>query len=113
MFNMQIIVGHLGADPEKRTTNAGTSVVNLSVATSETWKDKETGERREKTEWHRIVAFGPMADATAEYTRKGSLVLVAGTPETERRTDNANVERTTVKIKADSIKFLSKAPGTD
>jgi primosomal replication protein N len=83
MLNMAQIIGHLGRDPEVRATPEGTAVANLAVATNQTWKDKD-GERQERTEWHRVVLFGKIAEIAAEYLKKGSLVYLQGRLQTRK-----------------------------
>ena len=77
-INRAILIGNLGADPETRFTHAGSPVTNFRIATSESWKDKQTGQKQERTEWHSIVAFGRLAEIAGEYLRKGSKVFVEG-----------------------------------
>jgi single-strand DNA-binding protein len=77
-INRAILIGNLGADPETRFTHAGSPVTNFRIATSESWKDKQTGQKQERTEWHSIVAFGRRAEIAGEYLRKGSKVFVEG-----------------------------------
>ncbi len=97
--NKVILVGNLGRDPEVRHTQSGGKVVNLSVATSETWKDRQSGERKEKTEWHRVVVFSPgLADIAEKYLRKGSKVYVEGALQTRKWTDNSGQEKYTTEI---------------
>ncbi len=97
--NKAIIIGNLGRDPEVRNTQSGAKVVNLSVATSETWKDRGSGERREKTEWHRVVIFNEqIADLAEKYLRKGSKVYVEGQVQTRKWTDNSGIEKYTTEI---------------
>lgn len=97
--NKVIIVGNLGKDPEVRTFNNGGKVVNLSVATSETWKDKQTGERKERVEWHRVVIQNEGAAKFAEqYLRKGSTVYLEGQLETRKWTDQGGAEKFTTEI---------------
>jgi len=92
--NKVILVGNLGRDPEVRTLNDGSPVVNLSLATSDTWRDKQTGERRERTEWHRIVIFNEQLCKIAEnYLRKGSKIFIEGQLQTRKFTDRENNER--------------------
>ncbi len=92
--NKVIIVGNLGRDPEVRTSQGGDKIAQLSIATSESWKDRQSGERREKTEWHRVVIFNPHLAETAEkYLRKGSKVYVEGQLQTRKWTDGKGVER--------------------
>lgn len=98
-INKVILVGNLGADPDVRTMQSGDKVVNLSIATSETWKDKETGERRERTQWHRVVIFNRGLVTVAEnYLRKGSKVYVEGQLETRKWTDQSGVEKYTTEV---------------
>jgi single-strand DNA-binding protein len=97
--NKVILVGNLGRDPEIRSTQDGTRVANLSLATSESWRDKNTGERREKTEWHRIVIFNENLVKIAEqYLRKGSKIYVEGALQTRKWTDQSGVEKYSTEI---------------
>jgi single-strand DNA-binding protein len=97
--NKVILVGNLGADPELRSTQDGTRVANLRVATSESWRDKTTGERKERTEWHRVVIFNErLADVAERYLRKGSKVYLEGALQTRKWTDNAGQDRYTTEI---------------
>lgn len=97
-INKAIIVGNLGNDPEVKHTNSGSSIANLTVATSESWNDKATGEKREAVEWHRIVLFGKLAEVAGEYLRKGSQVYIEGQLRTRKWTDNAGVEKYTTEV---------------
>ena len=97
--NKVILVGNLGRDPEVRSTQDGTKIVNLSIATSERWKDKNTGEPREKTEWHRVVIFNENLGRVAEqYLRKGANVYVEGQLQTRKWTDQQGVEKYTTEV---------------
>ena len=97
--NKVILIGNLGRDPEVRSTQAGDKVVNLSVATSERWKDKNTGEPREKTEWHRVVIFNDrLGDVAEKYLRKGSKVYIEGQLQTRKWTDQSGVEKYTTEV---------------
>ena len=97
--NKVILVGNLGRDPEIRRMNSGDPVVNLSIATSETWRDKSSGEKREKTEWHRVVIFNDNLARVAEnYLRKGTRVYVEGQLQTRKWTDQQGVEKYTTEI---------------
>ena len=97
--NKVILVGNLGADPEIRSLGSGDRVANLRVATSETWRDKSSGERKEKTEWHRVVIFNERLTELAEkYLRKGSKVYVEGALQTRKWTDNAGVEKYSTEV---------------
>lgn len=104
--NKVIIVGNLGVDPEMRYTQAGSPVCNYSVATSENWKDKQTGEKKEKTEWHRCVAFGRVAEISGEYLRKGSKVYIEGSLETSQYEKEGQTHYST-QIKVRDMKMLS------
>jgi len=105
--NKVIIIGNLGNDPETRSMNDGTKVTNLSVATSETWKDKQSGEKCEKTEWHKIVIFGRLAEIAAEYLSKGSKVYIEGQNETNKWQDKDGNDRYTTQVKAREMRMLS------
>lgn len=97
--NKVILVGNLGKDPEIRTLTSGDRVANLSLATSETWRDKSSGERKEKTEWHRVVIFNDNLVKVAEsYLRKGSTVYIEGSLQTRKWTDNAGVEKYSTEV---------------
>lgn len=96
--NKVILVGNLGKDPEVRRMQSGDAVANLSIATSESWKDKSTGERREKTEWHRVVLFGKVAEIAEKYLSKGSKVYIEGQLETRKWTDQNGVEKYSTEV---------------
>jgi single-strand DNA-binding protein len=96
--NKVILVGNLGGDPEVRYMPSGAAVANITVATSETWRDKTTGEQREKTEWHRVALFGKLAEVAGEYLRKGSQVYIEGQLQTRKWTDQSGQERYTTEI---------------
>ncbi|NIG81798.1 single-stranded DNA-binding protein [Klebsiella sp. Ap-873] len=96
--NKVIIVGNLGQDPEVRYLPNGGAVANITLATSESWRDKKTGETKEKTEWHRVVLFGKLAEVAGEYLRKGSQVYIEGKLTTRKWTDQAGVEKYTTEI---------------
>lgn len=96
--NKVILIGNLGRDPEVRTMQNGGKVANLSLATSESWKDKQTGERKEKTEWHRVVIFGQLADIAERYLKKGSKVYVCGSLQTRKWTDQSGQEKYTTEV---------------
>ncbi|MGP1148164.1 single-stranded DNA-binding protein [Serratia sp. CY49633] len=97
-INKAIIIGNLGKDPEVRYTQNGGAVANLTIATSESWRDKQSGEQKEKTEWHRVVLFGKLAEVAGEYLRKGSQVYIEGKLTTRKWEDQAGVERYTTEI---------------
>ncbi|MPV85965.1 single-stranded DNA-binding protein [Ostreibacterium oceani] len=109
--NKAIIVGNLGNDPEMRYMPNGTAVTTLSVATSETWTDKNTGQPQERTEWHRIEAFGKLAEIMGQYLRKGSQVYIEGSIRTDKYTDNQGVEKYSTKIRADQMQMLGGKQG--
>ena len=97
--NKVILIGNLGKDPEVRRLNNGDPVVNLSVATSESWRDKQSGERKEKTEWHRVVIFNEnLAKVAEQYLRKGSKVYLEGQLQTRKWTDQAGVEKYSTEV---------------
>lgn len=97
--NKAIVVGNLGRDPEIRSMQDGTRVANLSLATSETWKDKNSGERKERTEWHRITIFNPpLVDVAERFLKKGSKVYIEGSLQTRKWTDQAGVEKYSTEI---------------
>jgi len=104
--NKVIVVGNLGNDPESRELPSGGSVTNISVATSESWKDKQTGAKQERTEWHRIVFFNRLADISAEYLRKGSKVYIEGSLRTRKWQDNNGQDRYTTEIVASEMQML-------
>ncbi|MBE2895749.1 single-stranded DNA-binding protein [Pasteurellaceae bacterium HPA106] len=104
--NKAIIVGNLGNDPEVRSMPDGLIVANISVATSEAWKDKNTGEHREVTEWHRIVLYRRLAEIASEYLNKGSKVYIEGRIKTRKWTDQNGVERYTTEIIAGNLQML-------
>ncbi len=105
-LNQAQIIGYLGKDPEVRYLPRGEAVANFSIATSEKWKDKATGEPREETEWHRISVFGRLAEIVGEYLKKGSLVFVQGKLKTRKYTDGQGVERYSTEIRAETMKML-------
>ena len=97
--NKVILVGNLGRDPEVRTAQDGSKIVNLSIATSESWKDRTSGERKEKTEWHRVVIFNPnLADIAERYLKKGSTVYVEGALQTRKWTDQSGAEKYSTEV---------------
>lgn len=97
--NKVILIGNLGRDPEVRHTQDGKPIVNLSLATSESWRDRATGERKEKTEWHRVVIFNEaLAKVAEQYLKKGSTVYIEGQLQTRKYTDNAGVEKYSTEV---------------
>ncbi|ACN48379.1 single-strand DNA-binding protein [Salmonella enterica subsp. enterica serovar Typhimurium str. L-3553] len=101
--NKVILVGNLGQDPEVRYMPSGGAVANLTLATSESWRDKQTGEMKEQTEWHRVVMFGKLAEVAGEYLRKGSQVYIEGQLRTRKWTDQSGQERYTTEINVPQI----------
>ncbi len=97
-LNKVLLIGNLGRDPECRTMQNGGKVTNLNLACSESWKDKSTGERKERTEWVRVVLFGPLADVAEKYTKKGSKVYVCGSMQTRKWTDKDGAEKYTTEV---------------
>ncbi|OZS72125.1 single-stranded DNA-binding protein [Providencia rettgeri] len=96
--NKVILIGHLGQDPEIRYMPAGGAVANLTLATSESWRDKQSGEMREKTEWHRVCIFGKLAEVAGEYLRKGSQVYIEGSLQTRKWQDQSGQDRYTTEV---------------
>lgn len=104
--NKAIILGNLGSDPETRYLPNGGAVTNINVATSESWKDKQTGQKQERTEWHKIVFFGKLAEIAGEYLRKGSKVYVEGSIRTRKWQDKEGQDRYTTEIVASEMQML-------
>lgn len=112
--NKVIIVGNCGRDPETRYMPNGDAVTNIAVATTESWKDKSTGEKKELTEWHRITFYRKLAEIAGQYLKKGSQVYIEGRLQTRKWTDKEGVERFTTEIIADTMQMLgSKQGGND
>ena len=109
--NKVILLGTLGRDPETRTFAGGGSITTVSLATSEQWKDKVTGESKEQTEWHRVVFSNRLAEIAAEYLRKGSKVYVEGKLTTRKWTDNQGQEKYSTEIRADTLQLLDGRDG--
>jgi len=109
--NKVILVGNLGADPETRTMPSGTTVTNIRIATSESWKDKASGAQQERTEWHSIALFGRLGEIAAEYLRKGSQVFVEGRLRTRKWQDKQGNDRFTTEIVADNMQMLGGRSG--
>ena len=110
-INKVIIVGNLGRDPEMRTFPSGDQVANVTIATTDKWKDKQTGEMKEATEWHRVVFNGRLAEIVGQYLRKGSQVYVEGSLRTRKWTDQAGVEKYSTEIRADQMQMLGGRQG--
>ena len=108
--NKVILVGNCGRDPEMRYLPSGQAVANVSIATSSRRKDKNSGEKREATEWHRVCFFGKLAEIAGQYLRKGSQVYIEGSLRTRKWTDKDDVERYTTEIRADVMKMLGGKP---
>lgn len=111
-INKVILIGNLGADPEMRYMPSGGAVANLTVATSENWKDKQTGENQERTEWHRVVFFNRLAEIVGEYLRKGSKIYIEGSLRTRKWQDQSGVERYTTEIVASEMQMLDSRGGS-
>ena len=109
--NKVIVVGNLGRDPETRYMANGEAVTNIAVATTESWKDKNSGEKKELTEWHRITFYRKLAEIAAQYLKKGSQVYIEGKLQTRKWTDKENVERYTTEIIADTMQMLGSRQG--
>lgn len=105
-INKVILVGNLGQDPETKYTPSGDAVTNLSIATSEQWKDKNSGEKKERTEWHRVVMWRKLAEIAAEYLRKGSQVYIEGKLQTRKWQDKDGNDRYTTEIVANEMQML-------
>ena len=110
-INKVILVGHLGKDPETRYMPSGSAVTNLRIATTESWKDKQTGEQQDRTEWHKIAMFGRLAEIAAEYLRKGSQIYVEGKLRTRKWQDKEGHDKYTTEIVADRMQMLGSRSG--
>ncbi len=108
--NKVILIGNLGRDPEVRYMPSGDAVANITIATTETWKDK-SGEKQEQTEWHRVAMFGKTAEIAGEYLKKGSQVYIEGKLQTRKWTDKEGQERYTTEIRADRMQMLGSRSG--
>ena len=109
-INKVILIGNLGRDPEVRYMPSGDAVANITIATTETWKDK-AGEKQEQTEWHRVAMFGKTAEIAGEYLKKGSQVYIEGKLQTRKWTDKEGQERYTTEIRADRMQMLGSRSG--
>lgn len=112
-LNKVTLIGHLGHDPELSHTTHGDAMVQMSLATSEVWKDRNTGEKKEATEWHRIVMYRKLAETAAQYLKKGSLVYIEGHLQTRKWSGQDGVERYTTSIIADDMRMLGGRPATE
>ncbi len=110
-INKVILVGNLGADPETRAMPSGTTVANLRIATSESWRDKQSGEQQERTEWHRVVLFGRLGEIAAEYLKKGSQVYIEGSLRTRKWQDKQGTERYSTEIVGNDMQMLGGRGG--
>jgi single-strand DNA-binding protein len=110
--NKVILVGNLGKDPETRYMPSGSAVTNLRIATTEAWKDKQTGDQQERTEWHAVAMFGRLAEIAAEYLRKGSQVYIEGKLRTRKWQDKEGKDRYTTEIVADEMQMLGSRAGS-
>lgn len=111
--NKVILVGNLGKDPETRYAPSGDQITNITVATTDKWKDKATGEQRDATEWHRVVFFGKLAEIAGQYLKKGSQVYIEGRLKTRKWQGQDGQDRYTTEINADSLQMLGKKEGSD
>ncbi|PRC94801.1 single-stranded DNA-binding protein [Solimicrobium silvestre] len=109
--NKVIILGNLGRDPETRYMPSGDAMTTISIATTDSWKDKASGEKKETTEWHRVTFFGKLAEIAGQYLKKGSSVYVEGSLRTRKYTDKDGIEKYATDIKADSMQMLGGRPG--
>lgn len=110
-INKVILVGNLGADPEMRHTGGGTAVTTINIATSESWTDKQSGEKQERTEWHRVKLFGRLAEISGDYLKKGRQVYIEGSLRTDKYTDKAGVERYSTDVIASEMQMLGGNEG--
>ncbi|HEY0199766.1 MAG TPA: single-stranded DNA-binding protein [Rhodanobacter sp.] len=110
-INKVILVGNLGADPEMRHTGGGTAVTTINIATSESWTDKQSGEKQERTEWHRVKLFGRLAEIAGDYLKKGRQVYIEGSLRTDKYTDKAGVERYSTDVIASEMQMLGGNEG--
>ena len=108
-LNKALLIGHLGQDPDIRTMNSGELVAHLSVATSESWKNKSTGARRDATEWHRVVLYKRLAELAAHHLKKGALIYLEGHLQTRKWVGKDSIERHTTEIVGDELRVLQRA----
>ncbi|MFK8067227.1 MAG: single-stranded DNA-binding protein [Gammaproteobacteria bacterium] len=111
-LNKVMIIGNLGAEPEVRYTSSGSAMANINMATSETWRDKSTGEQQEKTEWHRVVFFGKLAEIVQQYVHKGSKLYVEGRLQTRKWQDKDGQDRYTTEIVGNEMQMLDSKGGS-
>jgi single-strand DNA-binding protein len=110
-INKVILIGHLGRDPEVRYSASGSAIANITLATSEQWRDKQSGEQQERTEWHRVVMFGKLGEIAGEYLKKGSQVYIEGRLQTRKWQDNQGNDRYTTEIVANDMQMLGGRGG--
>lgn len=110
--NKVILIGNLGNDPEMRTAPSGVSIANITLATSDSWKDKNSGEREKRTEWHRVIFFNRLAEIVGEYCKKGSKIYIEGKLQTRKWQDKSGVERYTTEIIANEMQMLDSKSGS-
>lgn len=110
-INKVILVGNLGGDPEMRHTGSGTAITTINIATSESWTDKQSGEKQERTEWHRVKLFGRLAEIAGDYLKKGRQVYIEGSLRTDKYTDKAGVERYSTDVIASEMQMLGGMEG--
>lgn len=112
-LNKVTLIGYLGRDPERRATASGDAVARFTLATTETWKDKATGEKKQATEWHRVVLYRKLAEIAGEYLKKGSLVYIEGRLQSRKWVGKDDQERVTVEVIADDMRMLGARPHHD
>jgi len=110
-LNKVMLIGNLGRDPEVRYTASGGAVANLAIATTDTWRDKQSGEQQERTEWHRVVMFGRLGEIAGEYLKKGAKVYIEGRLQTRKWQDQQGTERYTTEIVANDMQMLDSRGG--
>lgn len=110
-LNKATLIGYLGHDPELRYTATGDAIAHMTLATTETWKDKATGAKKEATEWHRVVLYRKLAEIAGEYLKKGSHVYIEGRLQTRKWTGRDEIERSTTEIVADDLRMLGRSAG--
>ena len=109
--NKVILIGHLGGDPEVRYTPTGSAICNVTVATNESWRDKQSGETQERTEWHKVAMFNRLAEVTGEYLKKGAKVYIEGSLRTRKWQDKSGADRYTTEIIANEMQMLDSRGG--
>ncbi|QFY89898.1 single-stranded DNA-binding protein [Magnetovirga frankeli] len=109
-INKVILIGNLGAEPETRSSANGTNVTNIRIATTESWKDRNTGENQDRTEWHRVVLFGRLGEVASQYLTKGSKVFIEGKVQTNKWQDQNGQDRYTTEVVAERLEMLDKKP---